>query len=166
MLCPCSFFLCPKPQTDTWVSVERGGRTWTWCWHCVGLLPGYSLTLILSARVSTNLIFSICVALVLMNSCHCIILKVVWRSYWDRISCCTLICTLFEMLPFYFSSLFPLPSPQIWHFSKGKTDMKGRQSSACDYFWGFVCFYLGLCFASQHLNCFCTADKDDLHCSK
>lgn len=29
-------FLCHKPQSDTWVSVERGRGTWTWYWHHVG----------------------------------------------------------------------------------------------------------------------------------
>lgn len=120
-----------------------------------GLLPGYSLTLILSARVSTNLIFSVCVALVLMNSCHCIILKVVLRGYWDPISCCTLIC----ILPWNTSVFFFFP--QIGVFPKEKTDKKGGQSF---WLWLFsvsfwFCFNIGSCFTSKHLYCFRTADK-------
>lgn len=117
-----------------------------------GLLPGYSLTLILSARVSTNLIFSVCVALVLMNSRYCIILKVVLRGYWDPISCCTLICTLsWNTSVFFFS-------PRIWHFSKGKerwTKLLVVILFCCVFFF----FNIGSHFTSKHLNCFSTAVK-------
>lgn len=118
-----------------------------------GLLPGYSLTLILSARVSTNLIFSVCVALVLMNSRYCIILKVVLRGYWDPISCCTLICTLSWNTSVFF--FFP-PGFGIFPMER-----KGGQSFWL-WFFSVVFFFffnIGSHFTSKHLNCFSTAVK-------
>lgn len=113
-----------------------------------GLLPGYSSILILSVRVSTNVIFLVCEALVLVNSCHCIILKVVLRGYWDPISCCALICTLSTFILFFFPSDLVLFQRKNW---------QERWTKLLVVF--LFCFNIGSGFTYKYLNYFCTTDK-------
>lgn len=129
-----------------------------------GSVPGYSLALVVSARVSTDLTFSVCAALVLMNSCHCIILRLALRGCWDLISCCTLICTLSSNTSAWFGYLFFF----VWFYFPASANLAFFQRENWQESWTkppklrlfsflFVC--IGSHFAPQHLNCFCTVDK-------
>lgn len=139
-----------------------------------GSVPGYSLALVVSARVSTDLTFSVCAALVLMNSCHCIILRLALRGCWDLISCCTLICTLSSNTSAWFGYLFIffclVLFPRLCKFGlfpKGKLTRKLDKASKVEIVFFFVCLYrFTLCSPTLELFLYCWQRKNDLYSSK
>lgn len=89
------------------------------------------------AGVGTAAILWVCMELLWMNGCHCVILRVVLRGYWDPVSGCTFIYALSQKTSISFS-------PPVWHFSKELTDEKGGQNflvmtiSIMTSFWFFL----------------------------